>query len=73
MVISLIRSKVEGVTEDLTSPPLPREVVYHPENSSQFDQNFQGKAGLSMDVDIEPEDSPQYVPRGKLICNSLYT
>jgi len=26
-----------------------------------------------MDMDIEPEDAPRDVPRGKSICHSLYT
>jgi len=60
-LISLVPSKAKGLTEDLTSPPIPRVVLYHPENSSRFDQN------LGMDVDIEPEDTPKDVPRGKSI------
>jgi len=57
LLISLIPSKVEGLTEDLTSAPLPRQVVYDHENSSQFDRNFQADAGFSMDADREPEKS----------------
>ncbi len=57
--VSLVCSEVEGLTEDLATPPIPREVVYHPENSSLFHPNYQAEAEFSMDVDIEPEDAPQ--------------
>jgi len=72
-LVSLVHSEVEGLTEDLASPPISREVVYHAENSSLFHPNFQDEAEFSMDVDIEPEDAPRDMPRGKLICHSLYT
>ncbi len=72
-LVSLICSEVEGLTEDLASPPIPREVVFHSENSSLFHPNYQAEAEFSMDVDIEPEDVPRDVPRGKSICHSLYT
>ena len=72
-LVSLVCSEVEGLTEDLASPPIPREVVYHPENSSLFHPNYQAEPEFSMDVDIEPEDAPRDVPRGKSICHSLNT
>ena len=53
--------------EDFKSRPLSREVVCHPENSLQFDQHFHGETGFSIDADIEPEDAPRDVPRGKSI------
>jgi len=65
--------EVEGLTEDLTSAPLSRQVVYDHESSSQFDRNYQTDAGFSMDADIEPEDTPKDVSRGKSICSSLCT
>jgi len=70
-LVSLVCSEVEGLTEDLGSRPIPREVVYHSENSSLIDQNFQGEAAFSMDVDIEPEDAPREVSRENSICHSL--
>jgi len=70
-LVSLVCSEVEGLTEDLSSPLIPREFDYHPENSSVINQHFQGEAGFSMDVDIEPEDAPRDVPIGKSICHSL--
>ena len=70
-LVSLVCSKVEGLTKDLASPPIPREVVFHPENSSLFHPNYQAEAEFSMDVDIGPEDAPRDVPRGKSICHSL--
>jgi len=70
-LVSLVCSEVEGLTKDLASPPIPREVVYHPENSSLFHPNYQAEPEFSMDVDIEPEDAPRDVPRGKSICHSL--
>jgi len=72
-LVSLVCSEVEGLTEDLASPPIPREVVYHPENSSLFHPNYQAEAEFSMDMDIDSEDAPRDVPREKLICHSLYT
>jgi len=72
-LVSLICSEVEGLTEDLASPPIPREVVFHPEHSSLFHPNCQTEAEFSMDVDIEAEDAPRDGPRGKSICHSLYT
>jgi len=62
-LVSLIPSEVEGLMEDLTSRPL----VCHPENNSRFDQNFHRETGFSIDADIEPEDAPKCVPRGKSI------
>ena len=72
-LVSLVCSKVEGLSEDLVSPPIFREVVFHPENISLFHLNSQAEPEFSMDVDIEPEDAPRDVPRGKSICHSLYT
>ncbi len=40
-LVSLVCSEVEELTEGLASPPIPREVVYHPENSSLFHPNYQ--------------------------------
>ena len=68
-LVSLVCSEVEGLTKDLASTPIPREVVFHPENSSLFHPNYQAEAEFSMD--IEPEDAPRDVPSGKLICHSL--
>jgi len=68
---SLICSEVEGLTEDLSSPPIPSVVVYRTKKSSLFHPNYQAEAEFSMD--IEPEDAPRDVPRGKLICHSLNT
>ena len=39
-LVSLVCSEVEGLTEDSASPPIPREVVLHPENSSLFHANY---------------------------------
>ena len=39
-LVSLVCSEVEGLTEDLASPRILREVVYHPENSTLFHVNF---------------------------------
>jgi len=74
-LVSLVCGEVEGLMEDLASSPIPREVVYHPENSSLFHLNYRDKAEVSMDVDIEPEDAPRDVPRprGKSIFHSLNT
>ena len=72
-LVSLVCSEVEGLTKDLASPPIPREVVYHPENSSLCHPNYQAEPEFSMDVDIAPEDAPRDVPRGKSICHSLHT
>jgi len=46
-LVSLVCSEVEGLTEDLASPPIPREVVFHPENSSLFHPNYQAEAEFS--------------------------
>ena len=46
-LVSLFCSEVEGLTEDLASPPIPREVVIHPENSSLYHQNYQAEAEFS--------------------------
>ena len=69
----LVCSEVKGQSEDLASTPIPREVVYHPENCTLFHPNFQAEGEFSMDMDIEPEDDPRDVPRGNSICHSLYT
>ena len=61
-LVSLVCSEVEGLTDDLASTPIPREFVYHPENSTLFHPNFQAEAEFSMDMDIEPEDDPRDVP-----------
>ena len=73
LLVSFVCGEVEGLTVDLGSPPISREVVYHPENSSLFHPNYPDKAEFSMDVDIEPEDAPIDVPRGKSIFHSLNT
>ena len=57
----------------MASPPTPREVDYHAENSSLFHPNYQAEAEFSMNVDTEPEDAPRDVPRGKSICHSFCT
>jgi len=59
-LVSLVCSEVEGLTDYLASTPVPREFVYHPENSTLFHPNFQAEAEFSMD--IEPEDDPRDVP-----------
>ncbi len=71
LLLSLVCSEVEELIEDLASPPIPREVLYHPENSL-FHPNYQAESEFSMDMDIEPEDAPKDEPRGKSICHSLY-
>ena len=57
-LVSLVCSEVEGLTEYLASTSIPREVVYHSENSSLFHPNYQAEPEFSMNVDIEPEDAP---------------
>ena len=58
----LVCSEVKGQSEDLASTPIPREVVYHPENCTLFHPNFQAEGEFSMDMDIEPEDDPRDAP-----------
>ena len=70
-LVSLVCSEVEELAENLANPPIPRVVVYHPENSSLFHPNYQAEAEFSMNMDIEPEDAARDVPRGKSICHSL--
>ncbi len=47
---SFVSLVVEGLTGDLASPPIPREVVHHPETSSLFYPNYQAEAEFSMDI-----------------------
>ena len=41
---SSLISLVEGLREDLARPPIPREIVFHTENSSLFHPNYQAEA-----------------------------
>lgn len=40
--LSLILHVIEGLTEDLTCSPLPREVVHYANNGLRFDPHFNG-------------------------------
>jgi len=72
LLLSRVSSEVERLIEDLTSPPIPREVMFHPESSSQYDRNFKVETEFSMDAEIEQENALNHLPREKSIRNSIH-